>query len=147
VVAVPWKGLVHVRVFPRTFPATTYLAARWGVEQARVTVLRTTLHAEVLMKKGWAVLEEEPIHTVEEHCDPVSWRLMVQLQPAGSEMIILKLPVTSLLFLKLSPSPGTDCGPLPAESLPLLGCVYMSLNFRSYSCQWLWCRCPDKCII
>jgi hypothetical protein len=28
VVAVPWKGLVHVRVFPRTFPATTYLAAR-----------------------------------------------------------------------------------------------------------------------
>jgi hypothetical protein len=28
VVAAPWKGLDHVTVFPRTFPATTYLAAR-----------------------------------------------------------------------------------------------------------------------
>jgi hypothetical protein len=28
VVAAPWKGLAHVTIFHRTFPATTYLAAR-----------------------------------------------------------------------------------------------------------------------
>jgi hypothetical protein len=102
---------------------------------------------EVLTKSGAVlpqheVLEEEPIHTVEDHRGPVSWRLMVQLQPAGSEMMILKLPVTSLLFLILSLSPGANCGPLPAVNT-----YYLNLNFWSYSCQWHWSWCPDEFII
>jgi hypothetical protein len=45
VAAPPSKGLVHATIFPRIFPATTYLAARRGVEQSRFIVLQVPLHA------------------------------------------------------------------------------------------------------
>jgi hypothetical protein len=45
VAAAAWRGLDHVTVFPRTFPAATYLATRCGVEQAPVTVVHMTPHA------------------------------------------------------------------------------------------------------
>jgi hypothetical protein len=59
------------------------------------------------------------------------------LQPGGPEMMLLKLPITSLLVLILSSLIGVECGLLAVEMVPPLTLIFPHLHFQSCSCHQL----------
>jgi hypothetical protein len=75
------------------------------------------------------------------------WRLLAShclvddgaslLQPGGPDMLLLKLPITSLLVLILSFLTGVQCGLLAVEMVPPLTLVFPNLHFWSCSCHQL----------